>query len=100
MYASIDAQTALISSTAEWRALREHVDAIDKTHLRDLIADAERCGDLVIETEGLYCDFARQRVTGETMNKLYDLARAAGVKEKINAMFSGEAINSTENRGW
>ncbi len=42
MYASIDAQTALISSTAEWRALREHVDAIDKTHLRDLIADAER----------------------------------------------------------
>ena len=98
MYASIDAQTALISSTAEWRALREHVDAIDKTHLRDLIADAERCGDLVIETEGLYCDFARQRVTGETMNKLYDLARAAGVKEKINAMFSGEAINSTENR--
>ena len=78
--------------------MREHVDAIDKTHLRDLIADAQRCDDLVIEAEGVYCDFARQRVTGETMGKLYDLARAAGVKEKINAMFSGEAINSTENR--
>ena len=51
-----------------------------------------------IESDGVYCDFARQRVTHDTMTKLYDLARAAGVKEKINAMFNGEAINSTENR--
>merc|ERR1712216_970165 len=91
--------TALISTTAEWRALKEHfANEIDKTHLRDLIADAKRCEELVIESDGVYCDFARQRVTHDTMTKLYDLARAAGVKEKINAMFNGEAINSTENR--
>jgi len=90
--------TALVSSTAEWKALQEHVKDIDETHLRDLIQDAERCKDLVIEFDGVYCDFARQRVTKESMSKLYDLARASGVKEKINAMFSGEAINSTENR--
>ena len=42
--------------------------------------------------------YARQRVTEETMEKLYALARRSGVKEKINAMFSGNPINSTENR--
>ncbi|OUS46467.1 cytosolic phosphoglucose isomerase [Ostreococcus tauri] len=89
---------ALISSTEEWRALRSHVEAIDKTHLRDLIRDEARCDALALEYDGLYCDFARQRVTTETMEKLYDLARAAGVREKVNAMFNGEAINSTENR--
>ena len=88
----------MISSTEEWRALRSHVEAIDKTHLRDLIRDEARCDALALEYDGLYCDFARQRVTTETMEKLYDLARAAGVREKVNAMFNGEAINSTENR--
>jgi|TARA_B100001142_G_scaffold309747_1_gene342525 glucose-6-phosphate isomerase len=34
----------------------------------------------------------------QTMEKLYDLANAAGLKDKINAMFEGEHINSTEDR--
>ena len=46
----------------------------------------------------MYCDYARQRVTPETMDKLYKLADAADLKGKINAMFSGEHINSTEDR--
>ena len=54
--------------------------------------------ELTLEHDGVYVDYARQRVTEETMEKLYALARASGVKEKINAMFSGEAMNSTENR--
>ena len=88
----------LISSTEEWLALKEHVKTIEKTHLRDLLKDSERCEHLTLEYDGVYVDYARQRVTEETMEKLYSLARASGVKEKINAMFSGEAINSTENR--
>ena len=46
----------------------------------------------------MYCDYSRQRVTDETMTKLYALAEAADLKNKINAMFSGEAINTTEDR--
>ena len=88
----------MISTTEEWAALAKHVADIDQTHLRDLIQDPERCAKMVIEADGLYCDFARQRATDETMSKLYDLARAAGVKEKINAMFNGEHINNTEDR--
>ena len=51
-----------------------------------------------VEYNGVYCDYARQRVTPETMKKLYALADAADLKGKIGAMFSGEHINSTEDR--
>ena len=47
---------------------------------------------------GLYMDFTRQRMTGDTVSKLLDLAREAGLKDKIEAMFAGERINSTEDR--
>ena len=89
---------ALISTTPEWADLVKHKEDIDKTHLRDLITDAERCKALTVEYNGVYCDYARQRVTPETMKKLYKLADAADLKGKINAMFSGEHINSTEDR--
>jgi glucose-6-phosphate isomerase len=89
---------ALISTTPEWADLVKHKEEIDKTHLRDLITDAERCKALTVEYNGVYCDYARQRVTPETMKKLYALADAADLKGKINAMFSGEHINSTEDR--
>ena len=89
---------ALISTTPEWKALQEHKKEIDETHLRDLIMDADRCEHLTAEYNGVYCDYSRQRVTDETMTKLYDLAEAADLKGKINSMFSGEAINTTEDR--
>jgi len=98
MASALKEKTKLISTTEEWAALAKHVADIDETHLRDLIQDPERCAKMVIEADGVYCDFARQRATDETMSKLYDLARAAGVKEKINAMFNGEHINNTEDR--
>lgn len=88
----------LISTTPEWEALKQEKLEIDKTHLRDLLGDAARCEALTVEYNGVYCDYARQRVTPETMKKLYALADAADLRGKINAMFSGEHINSTEDR--
>ena len=70
---------SLISSTSEWNALKEHVKDIEKTHLRDLLKDYNRCENLTLEHDGVYVDYARQRVTEETMEKLYALARASGV---------------------
>ena len=58
----------------------KHKAEIDKTHLRDLITDAERCKALTVEYNGVYCDYARQRVTPETMKKLYKLADAADLR--------------------
>ncbi|WIA12882.1 hypothetical protein OEZ85_006503 [Tetradesmus obliquus] len=87
-----------IASTDAWRALQEHVAEIENTHLKDLLADQGRCEAMSKEDMGLYIDFSRQRATQDTIKKLMDLARAANLKEKIDAMYAGDHINSTEDR--
>lgn len=92
------ASRTLISDTEAWKNLKAHVEEIKKTHLRDLMSDAERCKSMMVESEGVLLDHSRQRATPETMDKLFKLAEAAHLKEKINRMYSGVHINSTENR--
>lgn len=92
------ASSALICDTEQWKDLKAHVDDIKKTHLRELMSDSERCKSMMAEFDGILLDYSRQCATLETMNKLFKLAEAACLKEKINKMFNGERINSTENR--
>jgi len=87
-----------IADTPAWHALKEHVAEIDQLHLRDLMQDERRCMSLIKESEGIYIDFTRQRVTSKTMELLLNLAEASNLRGKIDNMFSGEHINSTEDR--
>ena len=87
-----------IAESAEWKALEAHVVSLGDTHLRDLLKDEARNAALTLETQGIVMDFARERVTEETMGLLFKLARAAGLEAKRDAMFSGEIINETEGR--
>ncbi|MDP3430790.1 MAG: glucose-6-phosphate isomerase, partial [Desulfomicrobium sp.] len=50
------------------------------------------------EGAGLFLDYSKNRITDKTMNLLFDLAREADVAGRIEAMFSGARINTTENR--
>jgi glucose-6-phosphate isomerase len=63
-----------------------------------LLQDEARCAAMVAEHGGIVLDYSRQRATLATMEKLFGLARAAQVPEKIGAMASGARINSTEDR--
>lgn len=92
------ASSALISGTEAWKDLKAHVQEIKATHLRDLMSDAQRCQSMLVEFDGLLLDYSRQNATVKTIEKLLKLAEAANLKEKINRMFNGEHINSTENR--
>lgn len=92
------ASSPLICDTEQWKDLKAHVDDIKKTHLRELMSDTNRCNSMMVEFDGILLDYSRQCATLETMDKLFKLAEAAGLKEKINKMFNGERINSTENR--
>ncbi|CAO2827330.1 unnamed protein product [Amaranthus hypochondriacus] len=92
------ASSTLICDSEAWQNLKTHVGEIKKTHLRDLMNDAERCKSMMVDFDGLLLDYSRQNATLDTMNKLFQLAEAAHLKEKINRMFNGERINSTENR--
>ncbi|KAJ8762297.1 hypothetical protein K2173_007454 [Erythroxylum novogranatense] len=92
------ASSTLVCETQPWKDLKVHVEDVKKTHLRDLMNDVERCKSMMVEFDGITLDYSRQRATLDTLNKLCNLAEAAHLKEKINLMFNGDRINSTENR--
>ena len=60
--------------------------------------DEERFKECLMEHNGVYVDFSRQRVTKRTLELLIELAERAGLEQKIQAMFSGQHINATEDR--
>ncbi len=91
--------TASLRETTAWRALQDHYDAIHGVPLRDLFAeDAKRGERLVLEAEGIYLDYSKNRITDETIRLLIQLAEERGVAQRRDAMFSGEKINVTEDR--
>ena len=82
-----------------WKALERHYGEIRELHLRELFAaDPERGERLAAEGAGLYLDYSKNRITGETLTLLVRLAEESGLSERIEAMFRGERINVSENR--
>jgi glucose-6-phosphate isomerase len=79
--------------------LATHHAEIAPLHLRELFErDPERGERLSLETAGIFLDYSKNRVTGETMSLLVKLAVDAGLRERIEAMFRGDKINLTEDR--
>lgn len=62
----------VISETPEWLDLVAHVQDIEKVHLKDLLQDEGRTDELSMESDGVYADFSRQRVTSESVKVLHD----------------------------
>jgi len=91
-------QTALRARPA-FRALEEHRKRVADLHLRDLFAeDPGRGTRMTAEADGLFLDYSKNRVTDETLRLLVELAEQSGLRTRIDAMFSGEHINVTEDR--
>ena len=91
--------TQLNSSLAEWHAVAAHANELGAAHLRDLSAsDPLRWQNFHVEHDSWMLDMSRQRITSQTLPLLFALARAAGLPERIDAMFRGDAINVTEGR--
>ncbi len=82
-----------------WATLEQHRDRVAPLHLRDLFAgDPDRFHRFTLRHDDLLYDYAKQRVTTETMALMHELARAADLAGWIDRMFSGEHINPTEDR--
>jgi glucose-6-phosphate isomerase len=82
-----------------WKALEVHHQQIQGKQLKQLFADDPARGDrFTTETGGIFLDYSKNRVTDETLKLLIQLAEESGLKARIDAMFSGEKINITENR--
>ncbi len=88
-----------MKSLAGWQSLVDNHAAIGDVHLRELFAaDPDRGERMVAETEGLRLDYSKHRADAETIRLLVALAGDAGLRERTEAMFSGERINVTEDR--
>jgi glucose-6-phosphate isomerase len=83
----------------QWQALQAHAEAVRSLTLRQRFADDPVRGErLCAEGAGLYLDYSRQRLGDDTLALLRELAQACGLPARIEAMFGGEKINSTEGR--
>ncbi len=88
-----------LSSLPAWQSLNRHHREISGLHMRNLFAeDPQRFERFSLRLDDLLFDYSKNRITDQTVSLLLDLARQAGLKEKIAAMFRGDKINVTENR--
>jgi glucose-6-phosphate isomerase len=82
-----------------WRELEHHCHQVSPAHLRDLFANDDQRGlRFTAEAAGIYLDYSKNRITGETIQLLLQLAEECDLRARIDAMFTGEKINRTENR--
>ncbi|HYV29172.1 MAG TPA: glucose-6-phosphate isomerase, partial [Candidatus Eisenbacteria bacterium] len=82
-----------------WESLATHSAEIKKLHLGELFAqDSKRGERFTAEAAGLFLDYSKNRITDQTIELLLELAAESGLRGKIDALFSGEKINFTENR--
>jgi glucose-6-phosphate isomerase len=90
---------APLAQRPAWKALATHAAELKSTHLRELfVKDPERGTRMTAETDGIFLDYSKNRVTAETLKLLTQLAEESGLKPHTEAMFTGEKINITENR--
>lgn len=88
--------TQLTQSPA-WQALSQLSGNLP--HMRKLFADnPQRFEQMSLKQCGLFLDYSKNRVTDAVLQQLLALAETAGLEQKIAAMFSGEIINTTEQR--
>lgn len=88
-----------LRESSEWLALKQHHIKISDLSMKDMFAkDSERHKNLSLQFNDILFDFSKNRISVETLPLLIDLANKAQLPEKIHAMFSGDPINSTEQR--
>jgi hypothetical protein len=99
MSATAPAVQTPLTSLPAWKALQSHYEKIRTQHLREIFkSDPDRGTRLTAEAVGIYFDYSKHRITDETVRLLLELAEQSGLRERIEAMFTGEKINITEKR--
>lgn len=87
------------TSLASWQALVEHAKTMKQQHMNDLfVADPQRFDKFSIQLPAFLLDYSKNLITQETFDKLITLANDCELKAWRDKMFSGERINTTEDR--
>ena len=88
------------TNTQAWKALEAHQSQLAHTTIADLFKQEQnRFNDYSLTFENqILVDFSKNKINQETLKLLRQLAKESALDESINAMFTGEKINRTENR--
>ena len=88
------------TNTQAWKALEAHQSQLANTTIADLFKQEQnRFNDYSLSFENqILVDFSKNKINQETLKLLHQLAKESALDEAINAMFTGEKINRTENR--
>jgi glucose-6-phosphate isomerase len=93
------AESPLRTARPAWKALAAHHQQVRDFHLRTLFAEDPTRGEhMTVEAVGLSLDYSKNRITDETLRLLLQLAEESDLRARIDAMFRGDKINSTEDR--
>src|SRR5918995_7453471 len=88
-----------ITQSAAWKALEAHQRAIAGKHMRDMFKeDPKRFDKFSLSFNDILLDFSKNRITEETLKLLLDLAKQADLRGWTEKMFTGQKINTTEDR--
>jgi glucose-6-phosphate isomerase len=88
-----------LTAKPAWQALQAHYAEIEGRRLRDLFAeDPDRGTRFTAEAAGIFLDYSKNRITADTVRLLLALADECSLRDRIDAMFRGDRINTTENR--
>ena len=87
------------TTTQAWQALQQHKLLFENVKMKDLFnTDAERGSKFSLQFGDMLFDYSKNMITENTLEILLELAKECKLKEAVEAMFSGEKINKTENR--
>ncbi len=87
------------TSTPSWHALQNHFSQMKTVHMKELFkTDAERFSKFSLQFNDILFDYSKNIITAETLQLLLQLANECKLNDAIEAMFTGEKINGTENR--
>ncbi|SVC19684.1 uncharacterized protein METZ01_LOCUS272538, partial [marine metagenome] len=85
--------------TSAWQSLVAHSETLKSQSIDAFFqAHQDRFGQFSLQCEGLLLDYSRQLVDERAFSLLLELAEQTGVEKWVQRMFSGESVNSTENR--
>ncbi len=87
------------TKTKAWQKLTSHFDDIKDIHLKEFFKNnTNRASELSITFDDFKIDYSKNRITNETLDLLIELVNEVDLKDAIQKYFSGDIINTTENR--
>ncbi|MBP5370967.1 MAG: glucose-6-phosphate isomerase [Bacteroidales bacterium] len=87
------------TQTNAWKELENYFATFKGTQMKDMFAkDSQRAAKYSLQFEDIFVDFSKNLIDEKVMSLLLKLAEECGLKDAIEAEFTGEKINKTEKR--